>query len=167
MTSRCAALFLLPALLLAACGGGSDSGDAASPTASATSAGLAKAEYLTKSEAVCTKANTVVDAQTEPTSGEEAVAQYDASLTLADTTTTELEELAADQPDAAQLQTIFLTPVRGQVAALTAYKPTVEKAAAEGPEAFDALAGPDLPEADLAAMKTYGFSACVTLAETS
>lgn len=171
-TAGAVALVLLP---LAGCGGGDDS-TVASPSRSASSTpsatpsptptGLAKADYVAQSEAACAKANADLDAVPEPTTPAELEPAFGKILTIADTTTTQLEQLAAAQPDKAELDRIFLAPLRGQVSGLRTYLPQLTAAAQKGEAAVEALGQPDLPKADLAAMTAYGFKECVTTADT-
>ena len=50
--------------------------------------------------------------------------------------------------------------------ALAAYVPQVGAAAKEGGEAVEQLAAPELPAADLEAMRAFGFEACVVTAQS-
>jgi hypothetical protein len=165
---RCAPALLCLALL-SACGGsssgGSSSGGSSSGGAGRGDSGLPKAEFLAQAEKICADANTALDAEPEPTSPEGISPYFDALLGIADDTTTELEQLAAEQPDKAEVDTIFLTPLRGQVEAIQAYLPKAKAALEQGQEAFTSLPEPMLPPADSAAMRSYGFDACVETAQ--
>jgi hypothetical protein len=119
---------LLCLALLSACGGDS-SGDGGGDDK-----GLPKAEFLTQAEKICADANTALDAEPEPTSPEGISPYFDKLLGIADDTTTELEQLAADQPDKAEVDKIFLTPLRGQVEAIQAYLPKAKAALEQGQE---------------------------------
>ena len=151
---------VLLALALSACGG-SSSGSSDEEQAE----GLPKAEFVTQAEKICADANAALEAEPEPTSPAGISPYFDELVGIADGTTTKLEQLAADQPDKAEVDKIFLTPLRGQVEAIQAYLPKAKAALAQGEEAFTSLPEPELPEADTEAMKGYGFDACVETAQ--
>jgi hypothetical protein len=153
---------LLPLVLLTGCGGGDDSPKS---DPSPTQAAFGKAAYLARAEALCTEANEKIDAQPEPQTLQQLVPSFQETLQIADDYTTKLEQLAVAQPDKAKLDTIFLTPLRGQVTALRNYIPDVEAAVAKGEAAIQALPAPEVPEADLKAMRAYGFKSCVETAD--
>lgn len=162
MSARRTALAVLPLALLAACGGSSDK---ATSTPSPTPAGLSKAAYIAASEAICTKANADIDAVPAPASVKDFPTSLQSTLTIADKATTDLEALGAKQADSTELTKTFLGPLRAQVTAIRAFLPKVAEAAAKGQAAVEALDEPKVPEADLAAMRAYGFTACVKSAE--
>lgn len=144
-------LLLLPLLLLPACGG---------------SDGLPKDEFVAKAEAVCAKTNAALEDEKEPESPQEIEPYFSRQLKTAKDATEELEQLAADQPDEDQIRTIFLTPLRGQVEELETYLPRIAEAVEQGEQGLSELEEPDLPKADEAAMKEYGFDACLEVAQT-
>lgn len=148
MTPRLA-LALLPLALLTGCGGD----------------GLSREAFVERAEAVCAEANRDLEAEREPETPAQIAPYFEQVLGTADAATRALEQLAADQPDAAELERIFLTPLRGQVDGLKDYLPEVQRAAEQGEQALDALQEPALPQADLPAMRAYGFDACVRTAE--
>ena len=154
MLLRLAPPVLLSLGLLTACSGG---GEDAEP--------LPKAEFVDRAEAVCSDANARLEAEPEPTSPAQVEPYFDALVGIADDTATELEQLAADQPDKAEVDRIFLTPLRGQVAAVQAYLPKAKAALRESEKAFAALPEPELPEVDAEAMRSYGFDTCVETAQ--
>lgn len=156
MLRRCAPA-LLPLLLLAGCSGSSSSGERAE--------GLPKAEFLAQAEKICANANTALDAEPEPTAPAGISPYFDTLVGIAADTTSRLEAVAAGQPDKAEVDEIFLTPLRAQVTTIEAYLPKAKAALAEGEEAFTSLPEPELPEADTAAMEEYGFDACVETAQ--
>ena len=141
---------LLPLVLLTAC--------------SSEVEALPKAEFLERAEAVCSGANERLEAEPEPTGPAQVEPYFDALVAIADDTATDLERLAAPQPDAEELDRIFLGPLRGQVDAVQAYLPKAKAALRESEQAFAALPQPELPEVDTAAMRDYGFDACVETA---
>ena len=147
---------LLCLALATACGGGDDGGSG--------SDGLPKAEFIRAAEAICKDANVELEAEPEPTAAAGVGPYFDTLVGIADTTTSELEELAADQPDKEEVDRIFLTPLRGQVSAIQDYLPKAKEALAQGEEAFTNLPEPTLPEADIPGMKAYGFETCVETA---
>ena len=150
MTPRLAALALVP-VLLAGCGGDDR---------------LGKAELVTRSEALCAEANGKIDAQQPPATPDQVDESLRETLDIADDYTTRLERLAATAEDEAEVKEIFLTPLRGQVEALRKFIPQVAAAGEKGQAAIEALADPDLPEADLDAMRTFGFDACLKTAQS-
>jgi hypothetical protein len=151
MRPRSLASVLLPVVLVAACGG---------------SDGLPKEEFVERAEALCSSANDALDNEPQPESPEQITPYFERLLTTAEETTTELEELAADQPDEEEISRIFLTPLRGQVEVLQGYLPKVEEAVQEGEQGLAELPEPELPEADASAMRDYGFDACLETAQT-
>lgn len=168
-TALTAAPLLAGMLLLAACGAGSnDSSDAGSTSTDASAAaegGGDKQAYLADSEAVCGTAKEQLDAIPAAMTAEDARGVFATGLSIVDSTTTRLEDLAKDSPDEEQVRTIFLEPLRGQADAIKEFLPTFEAALAKGPEAIAALEEPQLPEADVAAMQAYGFEKCTELAK--
>ena len=157
--SRRVAPVLLSLALLTACGGGGEAGGASDDA-------LPKAEFVSKADALCKEANTKFETEAQPTSPEGIVPYLDTLVGIADDTTTDLEELAAPQPDEEEIDKIFLTALRGQVTALEEYRPKVEEAVKKGEQAVAALEQPESPDADIPAMKAYGFKDCVKTAET-
>jgi hypothetical protein len=150
---------ILVALLAAACGGGS-----------ATSANP-RAAYLGKAEAVCAKANDALAAakKTQPASIAAVPPYVHKLVDIAKTNVDELGALTPPPKDKADLDAKVLSPLRAQVTDGTAYAAQVDAAAAKKDSA--ALTQlvfnpPTKTRADVAWMKTYGFSACVKAADT-
>lgn len=173
---RRTAPLLLSLALLSACGGedGTATATTPSPTASATPAGLTKAEFVAKAEAVCSDAVAEIESVPEPTGPDDAQASFTATLAVASTSTTELERLAAAQPDAAELEEIFTGPLRENLTVAQEYFPKLIEAfaaLAESAQSGQAPEFPELPEMpelkdpDVEAMKAYGFDRCIKLAE--
>ncbi len=158
-TTRLAAFALVPLALLTACGGGSKTTD------KVKASGLSKADYVAKSEALCAKANKDLEGLPAPTGAADLASTLDAGLGIAKTTTESLQALGAAQPDAAELNKIFLGPIGTQITELTAYLEKLKVAAPQGDAALQALGDPKLTAADLEAMKTYGFKDCVETAD--
>lgn len=167
MPARTPTLVAVPlALLLAACGGGTGTRGGGTPAASPTATGLSKADYLSRSEDVCARANANLPA---PPASRDAASldQYFTAFEITiNAAADQLTLLAERQPDRVELDRMFLTPLQGQVKGLTAFAPRLEAAVKSGPAAVRALGGPTLPAADLAAMRAYGFKACVESAHT-
>lgn len=129
--------------------------------------GLPKDEFVSKAEAICEKANEDLDQEPELEDPDQITPYFERLLDTADEATSDLEELAADQPDEDEIQKIFLTPLRGQVEELQDYLPKIEEAVKDkGAEGLADLEEPDLPEADADAMEEYGFDACLETAQT-
>lgn len=127
---------------------------------------LSRRELVAQAEAICAEANAKIDAKPTATTPGEVVTSLKETLEIADEYTGRLERLAARAEDADDVREIFLTPLRGQVEALRKFVPQVEAAAPKGPAAIEALADPQLPEADAEAMRTFGFSSCLKTAQT-
>jgi hypothetical protein len=122
-----------------------------------------KTAYVAASEARCATANTAFDRLSDKYPDISQFAPYLAEgIPVANAAQADLAKLAAGRPDEAQLKTIFLTPLEGQTAAVVAYSKTLPAVITEQTELADLV----LPEADLRAMKAYGFDECVTWAET-
>jgi hypothetical protein len=157
-TARLTAVAVLPLVLLTACGGGSDSKKAS---------GLSKADYIAKSEALCSKADKDTDALTPASDSPADITKaLNDTLSLITKATAELTALADAQSDKAELHKIFIDPLQKQVVAYKAFLPTYVAALTQGADAADNLKEPDVESGDLAAMKTYGFKDCVTIADS-
>lgn len=152
---RALVLLLLP---IAACGG-SDSGS--DP----------KADYLSKAEAVCDKANSALAAaKKEQPSAIDAVPAYVHKLVeIARTNVDDLAALTAPTKDAKDLDAKVLTPLRAQLADADAYAAKVDAAAAKKDTVTLTqlvFNPPTKTRVDVAWMKSYGFSSCVKAADT-
>ena len=132
---------------------------------SACSSGPSKEEYLSSAEEICTQANTALDDLAEPETPEQVTEVLDEAIAVVDGAVDELEGLDAPDGDGDELERTFLEPVRGQVDALEEIRPQVEEAVESGdPEALGDLPEPASPEADVEAMRAYGFDSCVDFA---
>lgn len=145
---------LLPIALLAGCGG---------------SSGLSKADYVSKAEALCKKANADVKALPFPQSTA-GISDYAAKIvSIADQTTKDLVALEAPDADKADLQKKVLEPLQQQVEDGKEYAAKI-KAAVESKDQkqLTELVGkpPTSTEADLDFMRSYGFKECVESAKT-
>ena len=146
-------------VLVAACGG--SSGVKADP----------KADYLTAAEAVCTKANADITAakKTLPAGVAEVPAYVHKLLDLAKQTLTDLSALTPPSDDAVQVKAKLLDPLGQQLADGQTFAAKVDAAAAKNDsQTLTQLVfnPPTKTRVDLAWMKTYGFKACVTAADT-
>jgi hypothetical protein len=146
-------------LLVAACGG--SGGGNASP----------KEDYLAKAEAVCTKANAdITAAKKAPPAGVAEVPPYvHKLLDLAKQTLDDLSALTPPSGDVVQLKAKLLDPLGLQLADAQAFAAKVDAAAAKNDTpALTQLVfnPPTTTRVDIAWMKTYGFKACVTAADT-
>jgi hypothetical protein len=152
-------LAFLLLLSLTACGGGSDD-----------AGGVSKADYLTKTEAVCAKANADQTALKTPTSPE-GIAPYVVKVVeIADTATTQIAAIEAPKKDKADLDAKVLTPLREQLTAGHEFADKITAAAkAKDDDALLKLLqqAPTQSKADLRWMKDYGFKECVEAADTS
>lgn len=151
------ALVLL--LLVSACGGSSSPGPSA------------KAAYLAKAEAVCATANNqLATAKKAQPTGVSAVGPYVHRIVeIARTNVTQLSALSAPAQDAAAVKAKVLDPLRAQLATADAYVAKVDAALTSGNQAtlLTLVTNPPTQtRADLAFMKSYGFKACVTAADT-
>jgi hypothetical protein len=152
------ALVLL--LLVTACGGSS-----AAPKADA------KASYVAKAEAVCTKANAqlAVAKKAQPTAVAGIPPYVHKLLDIARTTLSDLSSLTPPSQDAVDVKAKLLDPLGQQLADGTSFAAQVDAAAKSGDNAkltqlvFNP---PTKTRVDLAWMRGYGFTTCVTAADT-
>jgi hypothetical protein len=154
------ALVLL--LLVAACGGSSDG---------AGGGGNSKADYLSKAEAICAKANTEIDAAKKnlPTGTAEVPAYVHKLLDFAKQTLEDLTLLSPPEADAADVKAKLIDPLTQQYADGQTFAGKVDAAAAKNDDqALTQLVlnPPTKTRVDVAWMKGYGFKACVTAADT-
>ncbi|MDT7569885.1 MAG: hypothetical protein QOE05_59 [Actinomycetota bacterium] len=152
------ALVLL--LLVTACGG-SSGGDSGNP----------KADYLKKAEAVCAQANTEIAAAKKNTpAGIAEVPPYvHKLLDLAKQTLEDLSLLTPPADDAVQVKAKLLDPLGQQLADARTFATKVDAAAAKNDSATLTqlvFNPPTKTRVDIAWMKSYGFKACVTAADT-
>lgn len=153
---------LVLVLLAAACGGSSGSGDKGVD---------AKKAYLAKAEALCADVNTkVAKARKEVPTDIAAVPAYVHRIVdLGRTNVDGLTTLTPPPKDAADLQAKVLGPLTEQVKVGDAYAAKVDAAtkAKNNTVLTDLLTHPPTQtRADIAWMRTYGFSACATAADT-
>ncbi len=151
---------LVLVLLVAACGG-SSGGKAANP----------KADYVKQAEVICAKANTEIAAAKKNTpAGIAEVPPYvHKLLDLAKQTLDELSSLSPPIGDAAEVKAKLLDPLGQQFADGQAFAAKVDAAAAKHDSATLTqlvFNPPTKTRVDIAWMKTYGFKACVTAADT-
>ncbi len=157
------ALLVVPVVLgLAAGCGGSSAGVAAATD---------KDRYLAKAEAICTSANTELAAvkKTQPSSTDLLPAFVTSIVDVGRTTVDQLAALTPPAADAAQIEAKVIAPLKAQVVLGDAYAAKVAKAVKDKDPALLGLltAPPKETKADLAFMRTYGFTACVTAADTA
>lgn len=147
---------VLPLVLVVACGGG-------------TSGGLPKADYLKQAEVICTKANADQKAVKTPTAVTDLAPYVAKILALADSATKAIDALQPPKADRANLDAKVLRPLKGQLAAGHVYSDQVAAAAKKNDQAalIKLLSNPPAgSKADLAWMRSYGFVACVSSADT-
>jgi hypothetical protein len=153
------ALAVVPVLLLAACGGGGDDGGG----------GLSKADYISKAEAVCKKANADIKAAPFPTSSG-AFPEYVGKLVaVAETARDALKELDPPSADEDDLKSKVLDPLDEQIEQGRKFQKDVADAvAAKDTKKLGQLIAdpPTSTKADLGWMRSYGFKECVEVAET-
>ncbi len=152
------ALVLAPVLALAAC----SSGSSAAPS-------TAKTDYIAKAEVICAKANKEKDALKKPMSSAEFGTYVHSIVTIADETTTALLALTPPPADKKQLEAQILTPLSTQLVKARTFDADVSKAVkAHDDVALTKLLGnaPTKTVANLDFMRKYGFTGCVTLADT-
>jgi hypothetical protein len=151
---------LVVLFLVAACGG--SSGGSKADT---------KASYVAKAEAVCAKANTqLADAKkTTPTAVAGIPPYVHKLLDIARSTLSDLTALSPPSKDAVDVKAKLLDPLGQQLADGTSFAAAVDAAAKSGDNAkltqlvFNP---PTKTRVDLAWMRSYGFKACVTAADT-
>ena len=153
---------LVPLLLVAACSGGGGSSGAAKVDT--------KKAYLAQAEAVCARGVAAQHKLVSPTSVS-AFGPYVQNLVkVAGTTTTALAALTPPAADRATLQAKVLGPLQAQLAAALTFSADVQAATRKNDQAALgrlALSAPTQAKADLAFMRSYGFSSCVDAADTS
>lgn len=151
-------LVLLAMSLTVSCGGGGDDGPSA------------RAAYLTKAEAVCAKVNAEIETakKQQPTSADTVPPYVKKLLELARTNVQELSALTAPPDDAADIKAKVIDPLTAQLKIGDAYSAKVDAAAkAKDPILLQLITNPPTDtKADIAFMKSYGFKACVTAADT-
>jgi hypothetical protein len=150
---------LVLVLLVAACGGGSPGN------------GNAKTDYLKKAEAVCAKANTEIDAakKNTPTGTDGVPAYVHKLLDLAKQTLDDLSSLSPPSADAADVKAKLIDPLTQQYTDGQTFAGKVDQAAAKNDTATLTqlvFNPPTKTRVDVAWMKSYGFKACVTAADT-
>lgn len=170
---RRTAPLLLALTLLPGCGGSdSEAAGAQSSASPTTSPALSKADYLAAAEQVCSDVTTQIQGLPRPTGADAAERGLRSILDLTLAATTELEELAAPQPDAAELERIFTDPLREGLETAQDYLPQLAallEALARKPVDPAEIAQleelpaevKDLPGPDTAAMRAYGFDRCL------
>lgn len=150
---------LVLVLLVPACGGSSGGGD--NP----------KAVYLSKAEAICAKANTEIAAvkKNAPAGIAEVPPYVRKLLDLAKATYDDLSALSPPSADAAQIKAKLISPLATQIRDGETFAAKVDAAAAKKDSATLTqlvFNPPTKTRVDIAWMKSYGFSACVTAADT-
>jgi hypothetical protein len=147
-------------VLVSACGGSSGGGMV-----------NAKASYLADAEAICATANTQLAAakKQQPTAVDGVPAYVHKLVDVARTNLTDLSALTPPSADAVAVKGKLLDPLGQQLADGVAFAAQVDAAAAKKDTAkltqlvFNP---PTKTRVDLAWMKSYGFKACVTAADT-
>jgi hypothetical protein len=152
------ALVLL--LLVAACGG-SSGGAGSNP----------KATYLSKAEAICANANTEIAAakKNTPAGITQVPAYVHKLLDLAKQTLDDLSALTPPAGDTAAVKAKLLDPLGQQFTDAQTFAAKVDAAAAKKDSATLTqlvFNPPTKTRVDIAWMKSYGFKACVTAADT-
>jgi hypothetical protein len=153
---------VVPVLLLAAACGGSDDKDQ-------TSSGLSKADYISKAEAICKKANADQEALSFPKTAAAFPTYVQGLLDLADKATKEIDALEPPAADKADLEAKVITPLKGQIELGRSYLEQIKAAVAKNDQKKlgELVASPPTgSKADLDWMRSYGFSACVESADT-
>ena len=130
-----------------------------------------KDRYLARAEAVCASANTELAAvkKTQPSSTDLLPAFVKAIVDVGRTTVDKLAALTPPAADRAQIDAKVIAPLKAQVVLGDAYTAKVAKAVKDKDPALLGLltAPPKETKADLAFMRSYGFTTCVTAADTA
>ena len=151
---------IVPLLVLTACSGGGGGGDDAAT----------KKAYLVKAEAVCSQANAAQKAVTSPTSAAEFAPYVAKLVAVAQGATNGLVALTAPNKDKAELQSKVLDPLQAQVRDAERFSADLDAATKSNDQAAVirlASNPPTKTRADLAFMRSYGFTACVAAADTA
>lgn len=154
-------LLVLPALLLAACGGSSvgDSGSAAEDP---------KAAFVAAAGDVCSKAQADAEALTFPTTAEAIKPFVDGSLAIAKEAQTGLAALTPPPADEQQLRSKVLDPFEALVAEGEAYAAKVTAAGTDSAKLLPLLSEQPTAEGiDLAYLRSYGLGTCADVIDTS
>lgn len=149
---------LLVLMTVGACGG-SGSSDKAAKTA-----------YLGKAEAICRTAVAKQKALTSPQTPEALATYVNDVVAIAVQATQDLSTLSPPKADRSALQDKFLGPLQAQADDARRYAADITAASRSNDQAALgrlALTPPTKPKADLAYLRSYGFSACVDAADTS
>lgn len=151
---------LVLVLLVAACGG-SSGGDKADP----------KASYVAAAEKVCSKANEQLAAakKEQPADISKVPAYVHRLVDIARQNVTDVSALTPPEKDAADVKAKLTGPLEQQLADGDAFAAKVDAAAAKKDNAglFNLVTHPPTTtRVDVPWMKSYGFSACVTAADT-
>lgn len=151
---------LVLVLLVAACGGGSG-GDTAD----------AKASYVAAAEKVCAKANTELESANKerPADVAKVPAYVHRLVDIARQNLSKVSALTPPDKDAADVQAKLLGPLTEQLADGDAFAAKVDAAAAKKDNAalFNLVTHPPTTtRVDVPWMKSYGFTACVKVADT-
>ena len=152
-------VIVLPLVLVAACSG-----------KSSTSGGVSKADYLRQAEAICTKSAADQKALKTPTAVADLAPYVAKVVALADTTALAVDALEPPKADKSDLESKLLTPLKAELVEAHTYSAKVAAAQKRHDEAalVELLSKrPAMPPAVLTWMRSYGFSSCVTLLDTS
>ncbi|MDP9101283.1 MAG: hypothetical protein M3N21_03945 [Actinomycetota bacterium] len=144
-------------LMMAACSSGGTSADDA-----------ARASFVVRAEALCTKANIDLKALHAPQAAAEIPSYVHAVATLGAGTARALAGLTLPPKDATALHAKFLDPLLRQSDDGIRFDLQIQKAGTDQAKVTSLLAqAPTATRADLAFLRSYGFHACVAAANTA
>lgn len=145
-------LLLVPVLLLSACSGGSSSG------------GADRKAYLAKAEALCAQGVAEQHKLVPPKVIADFAPYVQQLVRVAGATTRGLAALRPPAADAAELRAKVLEPLQAQLRLAQTFSDDVQAATKDKDQAALgrlALNAPPKAQADVAFMRSYGFSTCV------
>jgi len=166
-------LLLVPLLLVSACSGGSSpegSSSQGSSSGSPSSGRPDKSTYLAQAEELCAQGVAQQKKLVAPTAIGDFAPYVQQLVQVAATTTRGLTALTPPDADAAQLRAKVLDPLQAQLRLAQTFADEVQAATKGNDQAALgrlALNPPTKAKADLAFMRSYGFSTCVDAADTS
>jgi hypothetical protein len=146
------ALLLVPALLLAACGGGGTD---------------AKAEFVAAADEVCAEAKADFDAGTQPTELDKLADYVDGVVRVLEQAEADLSALTPPEDDKAEIQAKLLGPLEADVKVAQDFAAKVRAAGGNGVKLLPLLSQRPKTTVDVAFARSYGLGTCAEAAEAA